>query len=289
MSEAGLVLVAVVPGLLWLWFFVRLDRIRPSSRRWIALTLLFGVLSTVPVALVEGVGLFLLGLLETVPRSESRLATTAIVMLGVVGPVEEAGKFLAVRLGVYRSLHFEEPLDGLVYGAAASLGFASLENLIYILVWGPEVMLLRAPFSTLGHVVFGSAWGYGLGLRRSGRGMWVVWGSLATAAALHGAFNILLFTSVPWSGLALAVIGGACVYWLFTWGQRVSPFRHRSNLALVPCVECGELVTARSRYCRFCGVRQGRRARASLICGSCKEDNRGDAHFCTTCGDQLLA
>lgn len=287
MSEAGLVLVAIAPGLLWLWFFVRLDRIRPSSRRWIALTVLLGVISTVPVGLVEW-GAFR-GLAEVASDAEVRLATTAIVMLGVVGPVEEAGKFLAVRLGVYRSLHFEEPLDGLVYGAAASLGFASLENLLYVLVWGPEVMLVRAPFSTLAHVVFGSVWGYGLGLRHSGRGAWVVWGSLAVAAALHGAFNILLFTSLPWSGLALAIIGGAGVYLLFTWGQRVSPFRHRSNLALVPCVDCGELVTARSRYCRFCGVRRRGKAQASLICGNCNRDIRHDARFCTSCGDRLLA
>ena len=62
-------------------------------------------------------------------------------MLAIVGPVEETSKFLAIRLAVYRSLHFEEPMDGLVYGAAASLGFASLENLIYVLSYGPEVMI----------------------------------------------------------------------------------------------------------------------------------------------------
>ncbi len=287
MSAAGLVLVAIAPGLLWLWFFVRLDRIRPSSRSWIALTLIFGVISTVPAGLIEW------GLLQKVVDYEltldEPLALTAIVMLGVVGPVEEGSKFLAVRLGVYRSLHFEEPMDGLVYGAAASLGFASLENLGYVLTFGPEVMLVRAPFSTLAHLVFGSAWGYGLGLRRSGRGAWVVWGSLAGAAALHGVFNILVFTPFLWSALVLALAGGVAVYLLFSWGQRVSPFRHRSNLALVSCVGCGELVTARSRYCRFCGVRQRRKVQASLICGNCDRENRRDALFCPACGDRLLA
>ena len=284
MGAAGLVLVAIAPGLLWLWFFVRLDRIRPSSRRWITLTLVLGVISTIPAALIEG------GLLFASAVTPGRpLASTAVLMLAVVGPVEEASKFLAVRLGVYRTLHFEEPMDGLVYGAAASLGFASLENVFYVLSHGPEVMLLRAPFSTLAHLVFGSAWGYGLGLRRSGRGAWVVWGSLAAAAVLHGVFNILVFSPFLWSALLLALIGGVGVYWLFSWGQRVSPFRHRSNLALVPCTSCGELVTARSRYCRFCGVRQHRGAQANLICGNCDRDNRRDAFFCTSCGDRLLA
>ena len=283
MNAVGLLVVAFIPGLLWLWFFVRLDRFRPSSRGWIALTLILGAFSTVPAALIEGV--FLPGNLAS---PDVPLTSVALAMLAVVGPVEEAGKFLAVRLGVYRSLHFEEPMDGLVYGAAASLGFASLENLVYVLSFGPEVMLLRAPFSTLAHLVFGSVWGCGLGLRRSGRGRWVVWGSLAGAAALHALFNVLLFSSIPWSGLLLAVVGGGCAFWLFEWGQRVSPFRHRRNAPLVPCVSCSELVRAGSKYCRFCGVRQRKGAHTSLLCVNCDRNNRRDALFCTNCGDQLL-
>ena len=59
-------------------------------------------------------------------------------------------------------------MDGLVYAAAASLGFASLENLMYVLAFGPWVMVLRAPLSTLAHVIFGSFWGFPLGRKNSG-------------------------------------------------------------------------------------------------------------------------
>ena len=190
MTAVGVLLIAFSPGLFWLWFFVRLDRLRPSSRRWIALTFLLGMVSTVPAGLVSYI------LIPEDPFSpNATLASISVSMLLVVGPVEETCKFLAIRLGVYRSLHFEEPMDGLVYGAAASLGFASLENLLYVLTYGPEVMLLRAPFSTLAHLVFGSLWGYGLGLRRVGHGARVVWGSLAGAAVFHGVFNILVLQS----------------------------------------------------------------------------------------------
>ena len=79
------------------------------------------------------------------------------------GRWKELCKFGAVRLGAYRSLYFDEPVDGLVYASAASLGFASLENLFYVLQYGPEVMLLRAPLSTVAHLVFGSIWGQALG------------------------------------------------------------------------------------------------------------------------------
>lgn len=64
-------------------------------------------------------------------------------MLFLVGPAEELGKFAVVRLIPYRSLYFDESKDGLVYGAASSLGFASLENLVYMLTIGPEVLIVH--------------------------------------------------------------------------------------------------------------------------------------------------
>ena len=126
------------------------------------------------------------------------IAVISLIMLGVVGPVEETCKFLTVRLRAYRSPYFEEPMDGLVHAAAASLGFASLENLFYILDYGPEVMIIRAPLSTLGHLIFGSLWGYALGLRHEGGDARLVWRGLGLAALLHGLFNVAV--SLPtWS------------------------------------------------------------------------------------------
>ena len=283
MTAVGVLLIAFAPGLFWLWFFVRLDRLRPSSRRWIALTFLLGMVSTVPAGLVS----YIL-IPEDLFSPNATLASISVSMLLVVGPVEETCKFLAIRLGVYRSLHFEEPMDGLVYGAAASLGFASLENLLYVLTYGPEVMLLRAPFSTLAHLVFGSLWGYGLGLRRVGHGARVVWGSLAGAAVFHGVFNILVFSPAPWLGLILIAVGGVGAYRLFKWGQSVSPFRYQRNVPLTPCIGCGQPIRVHSTYCRLCGVRQSETVHADLICGNCRHANRHEAIFCTNCGDKLL-
>ena len=283
MTGIGFLLVAFSPGLFWLWFFARLDRLRPSSRRWIALTFIFGMVSVFPAA-----ALSFLFISDEPLRRGADLAAVSLSMLAVVGPVEESCKFLAVRWAVFRSLHFEEFMDGLVYGAAASLGFASLENLLYVLAFGPEVMVLRAPFSTLAHLVFGSLWGYGLGLRRSGRGLWIVWVTLAGAAALHGASNILLFSSAPWLSLILTAVGGVCVYRLFKWGQSISPFRYQRNIPLTICRHCGQMIRVASVFCLQCGTRQSGLERAALICGHCRQINRPDARFCTQCGDMLL-
>ncbi len=282
MNSLGILLVSFVPGLLWLWFIVRLDRLRPSSRKWIALTFLYGTLSTIPAALVTS---FFISELYFNPITA--FAAYSMSMLLVIGPVEETCKFLAIRLSVYRTLHFEESMDGLVYGAAASLGFASLENLVYVLGYGPDVMVIRAPISTLGHMVFGCMWGFGLGLYRSGRGAWVVWVGLVGAAVFHGLFNYLVFSPIPWLGYLLIVSGGIWTYKLFRWGQRISPFRYRRNIPLIHCEGCGELLRFHSKLCSACGYYHTG-AFTEIICGNCKTTNRQEALYCTSCGNRLL-
>jgi hypothetical protein len=153
---------------------VRKDVYRPEPRRLLITTFALGSAVTIPVALVEFV---FLG--DSSLSDEVTLGALAIGMLLVVGPAEELGKFAVVRFVPYRSLYFDEPMDGLVYGAAASLGFASLENLAYMLTFGPEVILVRGPLSTLGHLVLGSIWGYPLGQssqKKTGLGLPVVAG-----------------------------------------------------------------------------------------------------------------
>ena len=210
-------------------------------------------------------------------------------MLLVVGPVEEVTKFAVVRLGPYRSLYFDEPMDGLVYGATASLGFASLENLIYTLNFGPEVMMVRAPLTTVAHVVFGSIWGYTLGLQtQRGRGGAIyTFRALALASVAHAVFNLSLFT-IPFFAVALTVLGAAWMLGRFNWAQRVSPFRYRRNYPQIRCANCERHIRITSRYCRFCGATAQSRHEV-LFCGNCAADVRPDASFCTSCGDRLLS
>ena len=99
------VLVAFTPGLFWLWFFLRHDKIRPEPLRLIAVTFVLGCVSTIPA----GLGNYLFGadnLLEGSPNFISVVTAMALV----VGPVEELCKFGAVWLGPFRSLYFDEPV-----------------------------------------------------------------------------------------------------------------------------------------------------------------------------------
>ncbi len=275
--------LAFSPGLFWVWFFVRRDIYRPKPRRLIALTFFLGMVSTIPAGILNA---FFVD--ESILAENANLASVAMSMLFVVGPVEELSKFMAVRLLAYRSLYFDEPGDGLVYSSAASLGFASLENLGYVIAFGPAVMILRAPLSTLAHVVFGTFWGRALGLRaqRTGNGLPSIVHGIALAAVVHGLFNVAVF-STPVAAIAMVIIGGYWTLRQFNWAQRVSPFRYRRNYPKVVCSSCRQQVSAISQFCRFCGVGLSY-THATLFCSHCGLENRANARFCTKCGDQLI-
>lgn len=274
--------LALAPGLFWLWFFVRKNDYRPEPRRLLAATFVWGMLAVLPAALIETP---LLGDLLDNPDLPLRIA--AAQFLFVVGPVEEGCKFLAVRLHAYRSRYFEEPMDGLVYAAAASLGFASAENFFYVLTFGPEVMIARAPLSTLAHLVFGCIWGYalGAGIRRTGGAAFALAG-LAVAAGLHGAFNAAVFGPYPLAGIGLVVLGAFWTMSRFNWARRISPFRLRRNYPFVTCRQCQALVRVTRASCLRCGS-PAARGHGPLICGNCKAVNRPAAAFCVQCGDRF--
>jgi len=122
-----------------------------------------------------------------------------------VGITEEAAKLLATWSLATHRREFDEPVDGIVYGAAAALGFAAAENLEYLAVGRVEGALVvsRAFMSVPAHLFFGSIWGYALG-RRLVHPERRVWPLFLAAAALHGLFDTCL--SIDGAGLwALAV------------------------------------------------------------------------------------
>jgi len=153
------------------------------------------------------------------------------MFLIVVGPVEEGVKLLAVRLHAFRDDRFDAVIDGAVYGAIAGLGFATIENTIYItaetpidgglqtLSAGGGIATIRA-LAGPGHVIYSAIAGYYLGLAKfnaDDAGPIVVKG-LLIAAAVHGGYNVLV-SIVPLSlsnalGIApfAALVGFVIVY-----------------------------------------------------------------------------
>jgi RsiW-degrading membrane proteinase PrsW (M82 family) len=215
-----IVLVAVAPCAFWLWMIYIWDKCRPKQRSWLIRTFFFGLGTAIPVAIIES-------LLYPGSLSGSlSLSTAAYAAFVVAGITEESGKFLVVRLGVYRTPYFNEPEDGLLYSAAAALGFASMENVIYLLNFGLQVILARALFSNLAHVLFSSMWGYPLALTKLGiiKNRYVTWAGLVAAMVAHGLFDFLFFTSTALTFLVIPLFIGMVVLFVIM-------MRHANKIA----------------------------------------------------------
>jgi RsiW-degrading membrane proteinase PrsW (M82 family) len=172
------------------------------------------VTSSEPLSLL--VATFLLGVLTAnfaaVVNSYTRgpfqalgFAGSALFFFLVVGPVEETVKLLAVRLYAYGSDRFDAVVDGAVYGAMAGLGFAFIENALYIsqqvgptqldlglgiIGMGGGITAVRA-LAGPGHVIYSAFAGYYLGLAKynpESRGPIMIKG-LLIAAFIHATYN----------------------------------------------------------------------------------------------------
>ncbi|WNG55265.1 PrsW family intramembrane metalloprotease [Archangium gephyra] len=195
---------AVVPSLLLLWYVYARDR-NPEPRGLLLKTFLMGAAICVPVVPMAI-------WLESLGRQwETDVWSTALVraFLGAAIP-EELFKYLVLRWYVWNKPAFDEPLDGVVYGATASLGFATLENILYVGDGGLGVAVLRALTAVPQHGFTGVVMGAFLGRARFAQDEAQRFGLLASglgwAILLHGAYDAFLMTGTGFALLALPAL-----------------------------------------------------------------------------------
>ncbi len=82
------------------------------------------------------------------------------------GFLEESVKWFVLMISVYPHAHFDEHYDGIVYGASVSLGFATLENILYLFSHGVEHAFIRALLPVSCHALIGVIMGFYLGKAR---------------------------------------------------------------------------------------------------------------------------
>lgn len=204
---------AVVPSLLILWFFLARDR-HPEPRAVLLRTFGYGVLICLPAALLEW------GLqVASEPLALSPTAQSLLFAFGGAALCEELLKFWIVYGYCRTHASFDEPLDGIIYGVTASLGFATLENVLYVASNGMGVAITRALLAVPGHACWGALMGYYIGQAQfasshKGRNLAL---AIGLPVALHGLYDfpIMLLSAapdasqaLPWLWLPLAVLYG---------------------------------------------------------------------------------
>ncbi|MDP9248978.1 MAG: PrsW family intramembrane metalloprotease [bacterium] len=179
----------LLPSLLWLWFWLKEDEDHPEPKAMLALVFILGI---AVVILVLPIQQFIANMVQD---AESRLVLWAAA--------EEALKYLAVLAIISSSRAAKDPIDWPIYLITAALGFATLENALFLVkpfalsetTVGLLTGHLRYLGATLLHTVASGIIGISMGisfhLPRFKRAGFVFVGFLA-AVALHSAFNFFI-------------------------------------------------------------------------------------------------
>lgn len=179
----------IAPGLALLSYFYLKDEYDAEPISVVLRTFLYGALLVFPIMFVQHVLQ-----VENVISSEYVDAFFSSSML------EEFFKWFILFYAVYQHVAFDEPFDGIVYGASVSLGFATAENILYLVGNGIEHALSRALLPVSSHAMFGVIMGYYLGKAKFTEGSkykWVIL-SLLLPFALHGLYDYILLSQEHW-------------------------------------------------------------------------------------------
>lgn len=202
---------ALLPVVLILRYVYLLDKNEREPLGFVLKIVLLGAVFSIPCAAVER---FMMSLIASVYNPASIDYAWMENTVGVA-LVEEFSKWLVLMLFVWKNKNFDYRYDGVVYAVSASLGFAALENILYVISYGTGVSIGRAIFAIPGHATFGVFMGYWLSRAKT---FWLDGKiirmricklfSLAIPMLIHGAYDFLLSEQV-------AELGGQTLFYIY--------------------------------------------------------------------------
>ena len=208
--------LSIIPSIIWLAFFLREDR-QPEPKKAVLKVFVVGMFSTIPVIILSlTIALILKGLGVPIP------IISFIGIVFVAAMVEETAKYLVVKRSVFNSSDLDEPSDFMIYAITAALGFATVENIIFLFPGGEALFGLTPEFfiqdlvagsiirffsGTLLHALASGIMGYflALSITRIEYRKTLAQTGLAIAILLHGLYNFSII-SAGGNGLWFVVV-----------------------------------------------------------------------------------
>lgn len=183
--------LAIAPGIaICLYIFYR-DIYNREPKLNLIISFILGCVAIVPAILFEG---------KFGSANDGTVGGVAIFAYAVVAFSEEFSKFLGLRLYSYNQKSFDEPLDGIVYSVMVSMGFATLENVMYVLKYaqqgmGYQVAFQRMFLSVPAHATFAVVMGYYVGKAKFNpkNSFSLMLMGLVGAIFFHGTYDFFLF------------------------------------------------------------------------------------------------
>lgn len=185
----GIVSAGIAPGLALLCYFYLRDQFGTEPIRLVFRTFLFGSLIVFPIMFIQ-----------YILKTENIIISHVSEAFFSTGFIEESLKWFVIYYTAFLHVHFDEPYDGIVYGASASLGFATTENIMYLVANGLEFAIGRALLPVSSHALFGVIMGYYLGKAKFStdkKQRWL-WLSLIVPILLHGIYDYILLSQTYW-------------------------------------------------------------------------------------------
>lgn len=191
MNVVQLVFVAITPGIALCLALYLVDKYEREPFSYLFYVFVMGCLSTFPTVYFENL----------LQRFNPFSGTIRILVSSflVIALVEEVCKRGAVLVTVFKKKVFSEKLDGIIYASFAALGFATVENIIYVVIRFPHIKELgyfRAFLSVPAHMLYAISMGYYLSLWKyetdpKKKRVYRI-KSLLVPVLLHGSFDVIL-------------------------------------------------------------------------------------------------
>jgi RsiW-degrading membrane proteinase PrsW (M82 family) len=201
-------IIATTPTIVLLIFIGRHDVNEKEPVTLLIRLFLLGVVSVIPAVILEVIAEF---------PTYDYFDIFLYAFFGVA-IIEEGVKYAAAKFALKRAKSFDEVFDGVIYCVYVSLGFATIENILYVLQYGTGTGLLRAVTAVPAHAVFAVSMGYFMGLSKSGRGGVIAKILVLLAPTLlHAIYDFILFANFEWSLLIFLPY----VVWIYTGALRL--------------------------------------------------------------------
>lgn len=220
--------LAIAPGIAISLFIYYKDKYEKEPFRLLLFCFLFGLLSIVPALIVE-LSAGAIGIDDM-----HGPFITFVYAFFIVSLSEELSKFFFLRVFAFRKKEFNEPFDGIVYSVMISMGFATLENVIYSFSGGFSSTMLRMFTAVPLHASCAILMGYFVGLAkfRSAPALYMFLGVIF-AVMLHGIYDFFLFMNdIPaLAVVAFASLGGGVALSFISMNKSVkmSPFKNKQT------------------------------------------------------------
>jgi protease PrsW len=199
----GLLALAIAPGVAICLFIYLKDKYNKEPLGLLVLSFILGILSILPAIIIQ------IALTKPVERLiGSGILFTAVFSYIIIALSEEGSKLLLFRFGPFKRKSFDDPFDGIIYAVVVSMGFATLENILYVSKHGVGTGILRMFLSVPAHATFGVLMGYHAGLAKflpakKNKYMFL---AIFWPVLFHGTFDFFLFLGNGWLYFAGALI-----------------------------------------------------------------------------------